>query len=120
MICTISNPMNTAIFPASEPTELAELVRGSEQGLLARLTPLVRRQSVTLDLSSVERIDAAGISSLISLYVSAYEAGHRFTVANPSPRVAEILALVGVERILLSHNAVTNSHSGLRLVRHAA
>jgi len=39
-------PIDTAIFPASEwtgQTELAELVRGSEQALLARFAPLVRR-----------------------------------------------------------------------------
>ena len=105
---------------AIEASNMTELVRGSEQRLLDRVGPLVRRQSITLDLGSVERIDAAGIAALISLYGSAREAGHRFTVTNASPRVAQILALVGLERILLSQNAVQTSHCAPRLVQSAA
>ena len=124
MTGTISNPMQSAIFSAGELTEMtgsaqlieqanmAELVRGSEQGLLTWLAPLVSRQSVTLDLGSVERIDAAGIAALISLYSTASQAGHSFTVANPTPHVAEILALVGLDRILLPERAFWNSNSG--------
>ena len=120
----ISNPMQSSIFPAGELTEMtapaqlteqanvAELVRGSEQSLLAWLSPLARQQSVTLDLRSVERIDAAGIAALISLYRTASEAGHCFTVINPSPHVAEILALVGLDRVLLSQPALWNGNSG--------
>ena len=116
-------PIDTAIFPASEwtgPTKLAELVRGSEQALLARFAPLVRRQSVTLDMSAIERIDAAGIAALISLYVGAREAGHCFTVVNPSPHIAEILALVGLERILVTRNVAAKSHSSPGFYRSAA
>jgi anti-anti-sigma factor len=115
--------MQAAIFSASElteVTELTELVRNHEQSMLARLTPLVRRQSVTLDLGSVQRIDAAGVAALLSLYSSARAAGHCFRVANPAPRVAEVLALVGLERILLSHNAPRKPHSGRRFQLHAA
>jgi len=115
MTCRIPIPIDTAIFPAVERTELRELVRGNEQGLLAWLSPLTRRQSVTLDMSSVERIDAAGIAALLSLHASARETGHSFTVANLSPRVAEILSLVGLERTLFSHNMVHVLHSGTRL-----
>lgn len=88
------------------PGDLHELVRGQEQPLVERLTPLVRRQSVTLDLSHVERIDAAGIAALISLYGAAHNAGNEFAVTNASSRVVEILSLVGLDRILISHNAV--------------
>ncbi|HUD55787.1 MAG TPA: STAS domain-containing protein [Terracidiphilus sp.] len=88
------------------PGDLHELVRGQEQDLVTRLTPIVRRQSVTLDLTHVERIDAAGIAALISLYGCASAAGNNFSVVNASTRVAEILALVGLDRILISHNAV--------------
>jgi anti-anti-sigma factor len=117
MSATICNPMNPAIF---FPGELTELVRGYEQLLLERVAPLVRRQNVTLDLSSVQRIDAAGIAALISLYGSARDEGHCFTVTNASPRVAEILSLVGLDRILLSHNVVRNSHSDSCIERPAA
>ena len=116
-------PIDMAIFPAGEcagQTKLAELVRGSEQALLARFAPLVRRQSVTLDMSSIERIDAAGIAALISLYVGAREAGHCFTVVNPSPHIAEILALVGLERILVARNLAVKSQSNPRFYCSAA
>lgn len=109
MIGTILNPMETAFLSTDE---LTELVRGQDQLLIARLSPVVRRQSVTLDLGSVQRIDAAGIAALISLYAGAHEAGHRFTVSNPSARVEEILSLVGLEGILVSHHMNQNSHSG--------
>ncbi len=111
MTGTIPNLTAPSFFPAGElaaPIELpdlTELVRGSEQGLLAKLTPLVRQQSITLDLSRVQRIDAAGIAALISLHANAYEAGYCFSVVNPTHHVAEILSLVGLERILLSRIA---------------
>ena len=126
MTGTISNMMNTPQFPAGELTgqieltELTELVRGNEQGLLARLTPLVRRQSVILDLGRVQRIDAAGVAALISLHANAYEAGHCFSVVNTTPRVSEILSLVGLERILVSRNVVERSYSDSCLERPAA
>jgi anti-anti-sigma factor len=88
------------------PGDLHELVRGQEQDIVTRLTPLVRRQSVILDLKHVERIDAAGIAALVSLYGCAHNAGNDFSVVNASTRVAEILALVGLDRILISHPEV--------------
>ncbi len=111
---------NTAETLVLAPGDVHELVRGQEQCLVERLTPIVRRQNVTLDLRHVERIDAAGIASLISLYGTALSAGNEFAVVNASHRVAEILALVGLDRILLSHNAVSHSQSGLFCRRSAA
>ncbi len=103
-----------------EAIQLTELVRGQEEWLLERVMPLVSQQDVCLDLSSVERIDAAGIAALISLYSMANSTGHFFTTCGASQRVVEILALVGLDRILLSRNAVFNSHSGSRFERPAA
>ncbi len=103
ILCTTAGTLMIA------PGDVHELVRGHEQILLERMTPLVRQQNVLLDLGLVERIDAAGIAALISLYACARDAGHNFTVSNASPRVEEILALVGLDHILLSHNAVSNS-----------
>jgi len=105
---------------STEIAGLTELVRGHDQDVLDRFMPLVSRQSLTLDLHTVERIDAAGIAVLILLFRSACDAGHRFTVSNASPRVAEILAVVGLDRILLSQNAVHISHSGCDMERSAA
>ena len=109
MTTNISIPYDAVTFA---DCGLTELVRGDEEYLLGLLSPLVRRQNVLLDLGRVERIDAAGIAVLISLYGNACEAGHSFSVTNPSPHVAEILRLVGLDLILLSHNVVRESHSG--------
>jgi len=103
MDCTLSNAEDTLLVA---PGDLHELVRGQEQCIVERLTPVVRRQSVTLDCRHVERIDAAGIAALISLYGTAHAAGNDFAVVNASARVADILKLVGLDRILIARNAV--------------
>ena len=108
----MSNPQLDTAMQASCPhassihlvSSVHELVRGWDQELLAQLRPLVQRQSVCLDLSSTERIDAAGLAALVSLYCDACKACHEFAVVNPSRRVARILALVGLDRVLVSTN----------------
>lgn len=99
---------NTADTLLVVPGEMHELVRGQEQVLLEQLTPLVCKQDVSLDLRRLERIDAAGIAALISLYACAHRVGHDFTIANASPRIAEILALVGLDHILMNHGAMAD------------
>ena len=88
--------------------ELTELVRGHDEPFLGRFLPLARTQSLTLDMSRIERIDAAGIAALISLYCAASRAGHAFNVAQAAPRVEEILCLVGLERILTGREDAEN------------
>jgi anti-anti-sigma factor len=85
--------------------EITELVRGHDQKFLDQFMPLVRRQSVSIDLRAVTRIDAAGLAALIRLYREAHEAGHCFSVCNLSPHVREILALVGLDEILRPQTA---------------
>ncbi len=103
-----------------ESNEFTELVRGNEQQLIERLQPLVRRQNVTLDLDNIERIDAAGLAALITLYCDACQAGYRFTIANPSPHVLEILAIVGLERILTTQREAEASFECMQLQETAA
>jgi anti-anti-sigma factor len=103
-----------------ESDRITELVRGNEQQLLARLQPLVRRQDVTLDLAHVARIDAAGLAALITLYCDACQAARRFTISNPSPRVREILALVGLEALLESQSAIEVSEACMQFEGAAA
>ncbi len=79
-----------------------QLVKGREQEILEELQPLVESRSVRLDLGSIERIDAAGLAALVSLYCAARNAGHEFAVVNPSQHVARILAIVGLDRVLLA------------------
>ena len=91
--------------PARSPgVEIAisgELVRGSETQVIDTLLPRVKRDSVALNLSAVERIDAAGIAALITLYCTAAEAGQEFSVVSPSQHVLELLQLVGLTGILV-------------------
>src|SRR3954454_17125930 len=103
--------MNTALCQPEEalvvaPAEMTELVRGEEQCLMQRVAPLLREQDVVLDLNRIERIDAAGIAALISLYSIARSNGHSFAIKCLSPRVAEMLSLVHLNDVLVSHNAV--------------
>ena len=94
--------LNTTVRVASETTEI---VRGQEDKFLGQLEPIIRNHSIELDMSPVERIDAAGIAALIRLYCDAVQAGRRFTVLNPQPHVLEIMAIVGIDRVLLAKNA---------------
>ncbi len=98
--------MNAPLNPGSQCVySMTELVRGKEEEFLKELQPLVHRGSVRLDLSRTERIDAAGLAALISLYCDACQAGHEFIIVHPSRHIAQILTLVGLDRILLSHDA---------------
>lgn len=100
MACAMSFETESMV----EAAEMAELVRGREQNLLERLARVVTREDVTLDLCGVERIDAAGLAALITLYCDACKAGHSFTVMRPGRHVREVLSLVGLDRILLARD----------------
>jgi anti-anti-sigma factor len=100
-------------LPPIAAAEITELVRGNENALLQRFMPLVRRQCVALNLESVTRIDAAGLAALITVYCTARESGHDFMILNPSSHVAEILAVVGLDKILVAQNAGSFSESGI-------
>ena len=102
--------MSTSLFGFSEPPkrpveELTELVRGLDQPLLERMTPIAQRHSLTLDFSSIRRIDAAGAAALVTLYCISSKAGHQFTVVNASEHVVETLTLVGLDALLLQQDA---------------
>lgn len=102
------------------PCGMTELVRGCDQRLIDLLSPLVHDQNVSFDMRAIERIDAAGISALIALYGKARIAGHTFTVCNVATRVEEILSLVGLDHILVSHDVVRASQSGISFACPAA
>jgi anti-anti-sigma factor len=90
---------DTTVRVASETTEI---VRGQEDKFLGQLEPMVRTHSIELDMSQVERIDAAGIAALIRLYCDAVQAGRQFSVLNPQPHVHEIMSIVGIDRVLMA------------------
>jgi len=125
MTNAMCNPMPTLMITTYEPAEKIELARGplvrdQIAPLVERLSPLVREHDVALDLTSVDRIDGAGITALVSLFRGARETGHRFTLTNVPARVAQILSAVGLDGILFSRNAVRNSQCGPRMRRPAA
>lgn len=109
--------LNTTVRVASETTEI---VRGQEDKFLGQLEPIIRNHSIELDLSPVERIDAAGIAALIRVYCDAMQAGRRFTVLNPQPHVREILAIVGIDRLLMAVPAEGAQQSALGMALSAA
>jgi len=96
--------MNTNRIESARNIDLRikELVRGQEQEFLQELAPAVVRENVALDFAAVERIDAAGLAALITLYTDACKAGHTLTVSRASRHVREILQLVGLDRILMA------------------
>ncbi len=101
---TLSSFSNSALGSTGLATLIPvnyELVRGAESQLIDELMPVVRQESVALNLSGVERIDAAGIAALITLYCTSVEAGTEFSVVEPSTHVLELLRLVGLEPILM-------------------
>jgi anti-anti-sigma factor len=104
--------LNNTVRVASETTEI---VRGQEDKFLEQLDPIVRDNSVELDLSPVERIDAAGIAALIRLYCDSVQAGRKFTVTNPRRHVQELLAIVGIDRVLMGEKAARESALGMEL-----
>ncbi len=81
-----------------------ELVRGNDDLLLKELMPEVRCHCVELDIGSVKRIDAGGLSALIALYCEARKAGNSLTVSRPGRHVREILRVVGLDEILLARH----------------
>ena len=114
------NQFDAEVIPVQSSAKITELILGHERDLVAHVAPLVRGQSIALDLSKVERVDAAGVSALVELYSTACLAGHEFCILNATPHVAKVLALCGLDRILMSHNAVQDSYSGHRIELSAA
>ncbi len=109
--------LNTPVRVSCETTEI---VRGQEDEFLGQLEPIVRTHSIELDLSPVERIDAAGIAALIRLYCDSVQAGRVFTVLNPKPHVFEILAIVGLDRVLMPATAASERGTALGMELSAA
>jgi anti-anti-sigma factor len=70
------------------------IVRGDETAILCAAVRQERR-NVTLDLTGVDAIDAAGIGALVSLLAS----GIYLTLLNPAEQVREVLRITRLESI---------------------
>ena len=114
--------MNTPRLEASRNVvvKITELVRGQEEQFLEELAPTVVREDVALEFASVERIDAAGLAALITLYTDACKAGRKLTVSRPSRHVREILELVGLVRILIAGSEAGCAFGNMQLQSSAA
>jgi anti-anti-sigma factor len=88
------------------------LVRGHEQSLLDELLPLVAKNDVALSLERVQKIDAAGLGALVTIYRLAREVGHTFRLIKPSRIVRGVICAVGLESALMYHNVNREPHSG--------
>ena len=64
----------------------------------AALMPLDR--PLTVDLSGLEYISSAGIAVLIEAYKRLTTAGHAFKLTNLQPRVRNVFAYAGLDRLL--------------------
>jgi anti-anti-sigma factor len=77
----------------------AALVRGHEQNLLAIAMPALEKGDLTLDMSQVTQLDAAGLGMLVVLHHCAAQSGHRLRLLNPGARVAQLLSLTKLDAI---------------------
>lgn len=88
----------------------ARLVRGKEHTMVnAALGAVESGQTVHLDMSSVEAIDAAGIGALLMLRHCAERAHGTFEIVSPSARVLDLLRLTQLESVLLAPDLRRNS-----------
>jgi len=55
---------------------------------------------LALDLGAVSQLDAVGLGVLMGAYESAHRRGRALTVVNPPRRIAAILRLAGLARVL--------------------
>ena len=79
------------------------LIRGCEASFLAELESRAVDSDLELDLGQVERIDAAGIGALLHLRALADQAGRRLSISSASRRATEVIRLVGLESVFMSH-----------------
>ena len=63
-------------------------------------------RDVVLDLGAVDFIDSVGLGGVVAVAKRVRGAGGRFRVARPDPRVWDVFALVGLDRIFECHPSV--------------
>jgi len=82
-----------------------------DKALVHEVRELMRRgeRHFVLDLHRVTQIDAAGVGELVRAYKMTCEANGTFEVLNPSNRVREVLARVGLLRLVKTNGSRTRS-----------
>ncbi len=92
MRVTVERAAKTSVVRCEGPLVLGEPLERVRDAVLCQANNIVR-----VDLSSVSRIDAAGLGLLASLCRLAYMVGIDLCLVNPSSHVQELLALVGLD-----------------------
>jgi len=65
----------------------------SNQVRIILLDMVTQTPLTVLDLSAVELIDSSGVANLLDAVQTAKRRGHKFELANPSPKVIRVLEL---------------------------
>ena len=71
------------------------------QTAIRRLIPDTKR--IVLDLTGVEYIDSSGLGALVSVYMAAGRAHCELELANPKPRVRDLLKITKLSTIFEGH-----------------
>jgi anti-anti-sigma factor len=114
--------LDISIWPGPVVTISGEIDIQSGPQLRDQLLCTIRRHGarLSLDLSGVTFIDCAGINVLLAARRYAQLKGGWLRVIRASPRVQRVLALTGLQDVLmpisLSHAAASSDSAGLRAV----
>jgi anti-anti-sigma factor len=76
------------------------VVLGVESETLRGITTSRPEPHISLDLSRVNGIDAAGLGLLVELHRWSERRSTRLTIANPSPSARKLIALTSLDRVL--------------------
>jgi len=71
------------------------------QSTIRGIIPGTKR--IVLDLTGVEYIDSSGLGALVSVYMAAGRAQCELEVANPKPRVRDLLNITKLSSIFENH-----------------
>lgn len=104
----------TAVGDWSVVAPIGELDLASVPRLRQEVVALLNGEGrdVVLDLGGVDFIDSVGLGGVVAVAKRVRGAGGRFRVARPDPRVWEVFALVGLDRILECHPSVAAATGG--------
>ena len=87
-------------FHVSLPSRVDATTSGDVRYALQVALDSVHQGDLTVDASSVESLDVAGLGVLVSAHRRARQRGVRVVICDPQPRVLRILAVTRLHRIL--------------------